>query len=181
MHSRRQAAAYPLRQGSSRFVPRPGSYTRLSPVVSLPGSAISAPLESVLRQKRDGRAPILRSPDTATPTAGADTGRDVTPLYQPHSGRHFKMVCYYGFLANRKRGTLLPRVYKVLEMEVRTKPVKPGFAVLMKGFLGTVPYQCLLCGNRLRFAGTQRGLRAAELLSERLHRMERKRWLQTSS
>lgn len=30
--------------------------------------------------------------------------------------RHFKMVRYYGFLANRKRGMLLPKVYDALEM-----------------------------------------------------------------
>jgi len=33
--------------------------------------------------------------------------------------RHFKMVRYYGFLANRKRGALLPKVYDALEMTVR--------------------------------------------------------------
>lgn len=27
------------------------------------------------------------------------------------TSRHFKMVRYYGFLANRKRGELLPKVY----------------------------------------------------------------------
>ncbi len=35
--------------------------------------------------------------------------------------RHFKMVRYYGFLANRKRGTLLPRVYEALQMQAREK------------------------------------------------------------
>ncbi len=59
--------------------------------------------------------------------------------------RHFKMVRYSGFLANRKRGSLLPKVYEVPEMTPRKKPEKPGFAVLMKGFLGTDPYQCILC------------------------------------
>nr|WP_228011708.1 IS91 family transposase [Serratia marcescens] len=49
--------------------------------------------------------------------------------------RHFKMVRYYGFLANRKRGSLLPKVYDALAMTVREKPKRPGFAVLMKGFL----------------------------------------------
>ncbi|WP_255211581.1 transposase [Serratia ficaria] len=76
------------------------------------------------------------------------------------SARHFKMVRYYGFLANRKRGTLLPKVYDTLEMTVREKPKRPGFAVLMKGFLGTDPYQCIPCKGRL-------------------HRMAKKRWLQT--
>ena len=32
--------------------------------------------------------------------------------------KHFKMVRYYGFLSNRKRGELLPRVYETLEMEM---------------------------------------------------------------
>ena len=91
--------------------------------------------------------------------------------------RHFKMVRYSGFLANRKRGTLLPRVYEALQMQAREKPEKPGFAALMKGFLGTDPYKCILCGDRLRFAGTQAGIHATELLSERLRGMEKKRWL----
>ncbi len=53
---------------------------------------------------------------------------------------HFKMVRYSGFLANRKRGTLIPLVYEALQMQTREKPEKPGFAVLMKGFLGTDPF-----------------------------------------
>ena len=71
--------------------------------------------------------------------------------------RHFKMVRYSGFLANRKRGTLLPKVYKALE-----KPKRPGFAVLMKGFPGTDPYQCILCKGRLRFAGAVVGEHATK-------------------
>lgn len=91
--------------------------------------------------------------------------------------KHFKMVRYYGFLSNRKRGTLLPKVYEALEMEARKKPERPGFAVLMKGYLRTDPYKCVLCGNRLRFTGAQAGKHATELLAERLHGIARKRWL----
>ncbi len=93
--------------------------------------------------------------------------------------RHFKMVRYYGFLANRKRGSLLPKVYNALEMTVREKPKRPEFAVLMKGFLGTDPYQCILCKGRLRFAGAMAGEHATKMLSDRLHRMAKKRWLQS--
>lgn len=71
--------------------------------------------------------------------------------------RHFKMMHYYGFLSNRKRGTLLPKVYEALSMKPHEKPQKPGFAVLMKAFLGTAPYQCILCKCRLHFAGTMVG------------------------
>lgn len=95
--------------------------------------------------------------------------------------RHFKMVQYYGFLANRKRGTLLPKVYDALEMTVREKPKRPGFAVLMKSFLGTAPYQCILCKGRLRFTGAMAGEHATNLLSDRLHRLAKKRWLQIPS
>nr|WP_241389540.1 hypothetical protein [Serratia proteamaculans] len=41
-------------------------------------------------------------------------------------------------------------------MTVREKPKWAGFAVLMKGFLGTDPYQCILCGNRLRLPALRR-------------------------
>nr|WP_323085997.1 transposase [Providencia alcalifaciens] len=71
--------------------------------------------------------------------------------------RHFKMIRYYGFLANRKRGSLLPKVYDALEMNHPNVPEKPGFAALMKGFLNTDPYQCILCGNRLRFMSAKKG------------------------
>ena len=87
------------------------------------------------------------------------------------------MVRYYGFLSNRKRGELLPKVYEALEMEVRKKPEQPGFAPLMKTFLRTDPYKCILCGNRLRFTGAQAGRHASELVAERLHNIDRKRWL----
>ncbi|EAW1322456.1 transposase [Salmonella enterica subsp. diarizonae] len=91
--------------------------------------------------------------------------------------KHFKMVRYYGFLSSRKRGTLLPKVYKALQMEARKKPEQPGFAALMKGFLRTDPYKCILCGNRLHFSSAQAGRHATELVAERLHEIDRKRWL----
>uniref|UniRef100_UPI0035A27322 hypothetical protein n=1 Tax=Yersinia rochesterensis TaxID=1604335 RepID=UPI0035A27322 len=57
-------------------------------------------------------------------------------------------------------------------MEARKKPEKPGFAALIKGFLGVDPYQCILCRDILRFAGAQSGAQATKLLSDRLYRME---------
>lgn len=89
--------------------------------------------------------------------------------------KHFKMVRYYGFLANRKPGELLPKVYEALQMEARKKPEKPGFAALIKEFLRTDPYKCILLGNRLRFTGAQAGRHALELVTERLHSIDRKR------
>ena len=91
--------------------------------------------------------------------------------------KHFKMVRYYGFLSNRKRGELLPKVCEALQMEARKKPEQPGFAALMKAFLRTDPYRCILCGNRQRFTGAQAGRNAPELVAERRHNIDRKRWL----
>lgn len=39
----------------------------------------------------------------------------------------------------------------------------------MKGLLGTDPYQCILYGDQLRFAGAQVGHHATQLLSEKLN------------
>lgn len=60
-------------------------------------------------------------------------------------------------------------------MTVRERPKRPGFAVLMKSFLGIDPYQCILCKCRLRFAGAVASEHATNLLSDRLHRMAKKR------
>lgn len=91
--------------------------------------------------------------------------------------KHFKMMSYYGFLSKRKRGELLPKVYAALQMEARRHPEKPGFAALMKEFLRTDPYKCILCGDRLRFISAQAGRHVTELVTERLHSIDRKRWL----
>ena len=76
------------------------------------------------------------------------------------------MVRYYGFLSNRKRGELLPKVYEALGIEARKKTEQPGFAALMKALLRTDPYKCILCGNRLRFTGAQAGRHATELVQK---------------
>lgn len=88
--------------------------------------------------------------------------------------KHFKMMSYYGFLSKRKRGELLPKVYAALQMEARRQR---GFAALMKEFLRTDPYKCILCGDRLRFISAQAGRHVTELVTERLHCTDRKRWL----
>ncbi|WP_246067303.1 hypothetical protein [Arsenophonus nasoniae] len=49
----------------------------------------------------------------------------------------------------------------------------------MKGFLRTDPYKCILCGDRLLSPGRKWVKKATELLSERLHNLEKKRWLRS--
>jgi len=86
------------------------------------------------------------------------TGEEMPGRYISHiPAKHFKMVRYSGFLSSRKRGELLPEVYEVLEMKVRKKPEQPGFAALIKGFLQTALYKCILCAlPARRLADTQR-------------------------
>jgi hypothetical protein len=67
--------------------------------------------------------------------------------------RHFRMVRYYSFLSNRRRAGLLTQVYAALEMEGKNRPEKPGYASLMKRFMGVDPYECILCGSHLCFTG----------------------------
>lgn len=83
-------------------------------------------------------------------------------------------MLYYGFQANRKRGSLLPNVYNVLAMTSREKPKHASFSVLMKGFLGTDPNQCILSKNRLHVAGAVAGEQATKLLSNRLNQIAKK-------
>nr|WP_227685326.1 transposase [Klebsiella sp. S69] len=48
------------------------------------------------------------------------THEDMVGRYISHiPAKHFKMVRYYSFLSNHKRGTLLPKVYEALQMEER--------------------------------------------------------------
>ncbi|CZY85791.1 transposase [Enterobacter hormaechei] len=106
------------------------------------------------------------------------TQEEMIARYISHvPAKHCKMVRDHGFLSNRKRGQLLPKVYEALQMEVRKKPEQPGFAALMKAFLRTDPYKCILCGNRLRFVSAEAGRHASVLVAERLHNIDRKRWL----
>ncbi|WP_354636580.1 transposase, partial [Morganella morganii] len=102
--------------------------------------------------------------------------------YSSHvPSKHFKMVRYYGFLANRKRGSLLPEVYAALDMKVKEKPPKPGFASLMKQFTRTDPYQCVLCGGRMVFNSAEAGIRAERLLEIRRQEFKKQRWLRQAA
>ena len=64
-----------------------------------------------------------------------------------------------------------------LEMEVKLKPAKLGYAVLMKQFTNVAPYQCVLCSNRMVFSSAEVGSRAEALLAQRHQPLKKKRWL----
>ena len=91
------------------------------------------------------------------------------------------MVRYYGFLANRKRGVLLPKVYAALGIALKEKPPKPGFASLMKQFTRTDPYQCVLCSGKMVFNSAETGIRAEILLEMRRQEFKKQQWLRQAA
>lgn len=150
-----------------------------------PGHYLKRPLVSAskLRYYSDG-AMVLHYYDHRTHQYWQQTltQEEMIGRYISHiPAKHFKMVRYDGFLSNRKRGERLPKMYAALGMEAWKKPEQPGFVTLMKKFLRTDPYKCILCGSRLRFVSAQAGRHATELVAERLHGIARKRWLLTQT
>jgi hypothetical protein len=63
----------------------------------------------------------------------------------------FRMIRYYGFLANRVRGKLLPLVYKLLNQDNRKITAPATFETLMQKNFNINPFICILCGQRLIF------------------------------
>ncbi|MBE8130636.1 IS91 family transposase (plasmid) [Photobacterium damselae subsp. piscicida] len=80
----------------------------------------------------------------------------------------FKMIRYYGFLSNRHRGEMLPKVYKALKMEEKKKPTLPGYVAMLKGYVNVDPYECVLCQSRLVFNGYRAGTPLSELTASTL-------------
>ncbi|MCP1064770.1 hypothetical protein M5G07_01295 [Serratia symbiotica] len=94
-----------------------------------------------------------------------------------HIPRH-AILRWSGITANRKRGELLPKVYTALGIEVKAKPQKPGFTLLMKKFTNVDPYQRVLCGSRMvLLKSAEAGIRAEELLARRRQEFKIERWL----
>jgi len=60
----------------------------------------------------------------------------------------FRMIRYYGFLANRIRGKILPIVYDLLGQEAKTAKA-PTYAELLQRAFGVDPFKCILCGQQL--------------------------------
>lgn len=61
----------------------------------------------------------------------------------------FRMIRYYGFLANRVRGKLLPIIYFMLGQKTNVLNTPQTFAELMIKNFNIDPFKCILCGNKL--------------------------------
>lgn len=64
----------------------------------------------------------------------------------------FRMIRYYGVLANRVRGKLLPIIYALLGQQQQQRldtNQKITFASLMKATFNLDPFKCILCGGKM--------------------------------
>ncbi|WP_181134314.1 transposase, partial [Pseudomonas syringae group genomosp. 3] len=72
--------------------------------------------------------------------------------------KHFRMIRYFGFLANRVCGQYLPKVYEALKMATPGPVPKLYFAQMAKAFLNVDPFRCVLCGARMVYTAAISGL-----------------------
>lgn len=83
--------------------------------------------------------------------------------------KHFKMIRYYGFLSNRRRGEMLPKVYAALEMELPLEaPLLPCYASMLKQHAKLDPYECLFCKGRLEFSSFRAGESRVERIRQHI-------------
>jgi len=61
----------------------------------------------------------------------------------------FRMIRYYGFLANRVRGKLLPIVYQLIGQDDKCDTQLPSYANLIQKNFNFNPLTCILCGQKL--------------------------------
>ncbi len=61
----------------------------------------------------------------------------------------FRMIRYYGTLANRVRGKLLPIIYALLGQQQPCLNPKISFAALMKTTFNIDPFKCVLCKAKM--------------------------------
>lgn len=79
--------------------------------------------------------------ETATETL---TQRELVARLKQHiPEKFFKMVRYFGFLANRVCGEKLPQVYRALGMDKPEPVAKVCYAQMVKQFLSRDPFECV--------------------------------------
>ena len=70
----------------------------------------------------------------------------------------FRMIRYYGFLANRIRGTLLPIIHKLIGQQGKYNNPEPTYANLIEKSFGFNPLTCILCGKQLVLSTVRFGI-----------------------
>jgi len=65
--------------------------------------------------------------------------------------KHFRIIRYYGFLSNRLRGKLLPKVYDFLKMKILiTKKVYISWRQMLLNIFKYDPIKCPICGTIMK-------------------------------
>ena len=86
----------------------------------------------------------------------------------------FRLIRYFGFLANCVRGKLLPKIYKIFKQEPKTT-TKTQWAQLYKKSFIVDPLECILCGSQLLLTGTVIGLSSKSFMNHHEQLAKRKR------
>ena len=82
--------------------------------------------------------------------------------------KHFRMIRYFGFLSNRRRKEMLPKVYESLEQEIPTEIKTPTYAAMLKSYVKVDPFECILCGGRMLYSGFRKGVPISKKIEERM-------------
>lgn len=81
-------------------------------------------------------------------TANMDIDHFIYKFTQHVPDKNFRLIRYYGFLANRVRGVLLKKVYELLDQVVEEVKFLGWRALHIHNF-GEDPFKCLLCGSEM--------------------------------
>ena len=118
----------------------------------------------------DGKTVVFNYLDHKTKTyrqMTCEAEEFIETLTQHIPEKGFRMIRYYGFLANRVRSALLPTVYNLLNQPKRNA-LKITFPALMKNTFGVDIRQCLLCKARMVFTGITPGKPTRDLYKHRM-------------
>jgi len=113
----------------------------------------------------DGKKVIFKFIDrnnNSKKTASMDFDTFIHKFTQHIPDKGFRMIRYYGFLANAVRGKLLPVVYELLNQSVKQK-TSLDWRTLMNKTFNIDPLECILCGSELAFVGAVFGVSQSEL------------------
>ena len=78
--------------------------------------------------------------------------------------KNFRLIRYYGFLANRVKNQYLQIVYQLIQCYPPSQKPKRGFAKMKIEFLGEDPMLCILCGHLLVCTAVKFGFTKTQLL-----------------
>jgi len=116
----------------------------------------------------DGQHVIIRYLDRTQKTyrqLTLSSQQFIQKLVQHIPDVHFRMIRYYGFLAHRLRGQLLPIVYDLLKQPQPPFMPKPSYIQLMIKYFHFNPLTCLLCAAPMALEKTNFGTsQVAQLL-----------------